>query len=46
MTRELVYEDEFVRRYEVRDADGNVVGLDEESKVPPETACPSCGRDY
>jgi ribosomal protein L34E len=46
VTRELIYEDEFIRRYEVRDPDGNVVGYDEESKQPPDPACPTCGRPY
>ncbi len=45
-TRKLVYEDETVRRYEVRDDDGNIVGTDEEPKQPPEgggVACLLCG---
>lgn len=46
MTRTLVYEDESVRRYEVRDDEGNLVGVDEESTAPAETTCPSCGRAY
>lgn len=46
MSRVLVFEDAFVRRYEVRDAAGQLVGLDEESKLPPEPACPGCGRPF
>jgi hypothetical protein len=46
MTSELVYEDEWVRRYEVRNDAGDVVGYDEESKQPPESYCPTCGRPY
>ncbi len=42
MTRTLVYEDDYVRRYEVRDADGDLVGCDEESKQTT-AYCPTCG---
>lgn len=46
MTRELVYEDDFLRRYEIRDADGALVGVDEEPKQAPRESCPTCGRVY
>jgi hypothetical protein len=46
-TRTLVYEDDEVRRYEVYDDAGNLVGEDVESKRPPEQTCPTCGgRGY
>jgi hypothetical protein len=43
VSRELVYEDEFVRRYEVRDDAGDLIGSDEESTQPPPEPCPTCG---
>jgi hypothetical protein len=42
-TRQLVYEDDEVRRYEVYDDDGNVIGEDAESKIAHGQTCPTCG---
>jgi hypothetical protein len=47
VTRVLVYEDESIRRYEVFNEDGQLVGIDEESKAPPAPdPCWACGRAF